>query len=217
MGRELAAFAERHPRSRALHERARTVAPRRRPDELDGQVGGAASRSSSTRPRAPTSRTSTGHEYVDFCLGDTGAMAGHGPEATVRAVERQLRPRDHPHAPDRGRDRRGRRAPPPVRRSATGSSPSPRPTRTGSPSASRREITGPTEGRRPRPQLPRLRGRDVRVAHARRASRGPARERRPARGSRRSPRASSPFNDLDGAGARAGPWRRRRARCSSPR
>ena len=24
-----------------------------------------------------------GHEYVDFCLGDTGAMAGHGPDATV--------------------------------------------------------------------------------------------------------------------------------------
>jgi glutamate-1-semialdehyde 2,1-aminomutase len=32
-----------------------------------------------------------GHEYVDFCLGDTGAMAGHGPEPTVRAIERQLR------------------------------------------------------------------------------------------------------------------------------
>jgi glutamate-1-semialdehyde 2,1-aminomutase len=32
-----------------------------------------------------------GHEYVDLCLGDTGAMAGHGPDATVRAVERQLR------------------------------------------------------------------------------------------------------------------------------
>ncbi len=32
-----------------------------------------------------------GHEYVDFCLGDTGAMAGHGPEATIRAVERQMR------------------------------------------------------------------------------------------------------------------------------
>ena len=27
-----------------------------------------------------------GHEYVDFCLGDTGAMTGHSPEATVRAV-----------------------------------------------------------------------------------------------------------------------------------
>ena len=32
-----------------------------------------------------------GHEYVDFCLGDTGAMAGHGADATIRAVEAQLR------------------------------------------------------------------------------------------------------------------------------
>ena len=24
-----------------------------------------------------------GHDYVDFCLGDTGAMTGHAPEATV--------------------------------------------------------------------------------------------------------------------------------------
>jgi glutamate-1-semialdehyde aminotransferase len=32
-----------------------------------------------------------GHEYVDFCLGDTGAMAGHGAASTVAAVERQLR------------------------------------------------------------------------------------------------------------------------------
>jgi len=28
-------------------------------------------------------------EYVDFCLGDTGAMAGHSPEPTVRAVAAQ--------------------------------------------------------------------------------------------------------------------------------
>jgi glutamate-1-semialdehyde 2,1-aminomutase len=27
-----------------------------------------------------------GHEYADFCLGDTGAMAGHSPEPTVRAI-----------------------------------------------------------------------------------------------------------------------------------
>jgi glutamate-1-semialdehyde 2,1-aminomutase len=32
-----------------------------------------------------------GHEYVDFCLGDTGAMAGHGAAATIRALEVQLR------------------------------------------------------------------------------------------------------------------------------
>jgi glutamate-1-semialdehyde aminotransferase len=32
-----------------------------------------------------------GHDYVDLCLGDTGAMAGHGPAPTIAAVERQLR------------------------------------------------------------------------------------------------------------------------------
>ncbi len=32
-----------------------------------------------------------GHEYVDFCLGDTGAMTGHSPEPTVRAIAEQAR------------------------------------------------------------------------------------------------------------------------------
>jgi glutamate-1-semialdehyde 2,1-aminomutase len=31
-----------------------------------------------------------GHEYVDLCLGDTGAMPGHGPPAVVEAVRAQL-------------------------------------------------------------------------------------------------------------------------------
>jgi len=31
-----------------------------------------------------------GNELVDFCLGDTGAMAGHSPAATVAAVQRRL-------------------------------------------------------------------------------------------------------------------------------
>ena len=31
-----------------------------------------------------------GHEYVDFCLGDTGAMTGHSPEPTVRAVRERV-------------------------------------------------------------------------------------------------------------------------------
>jgi glutamate-1-semialdehyde 2,1-aminomutase len=31
-----------------------------------------------------------GHRYIDFALGDTGAMAGHSPEPTVRAVHRRL-------------------------------------------------------------------------------------------------------------------------------
>jgi glutamate-1-semialdehyde 2,1-aminomutase len=32
-----------------------------------------------------------GHRYIDFCLGDTGAMTGHSPSATVKAVEEQSR------------------------------------------------------------------------------------------------------------------------------
>jgi glutamate-1-semialdehyde 2,1-aminomutase len=32
-----------------------------------------------------------GHRYVDLCLGDTGAMTGHSPSATVTAVEQQAR------------------------------------------------------------------------------------------------------------------------------
>jgi glutamate-1-semialdehyde 2,1-aminomutase len=31
-----------------------------------------------------------GHTYVDFCLGDTGAMFGHSPKATVNAAVRQI-------------------------------------------------------------------------------------------------------------------------------
>jgi glutamate-1-semialdehyde 2,1-aminomutase len=32
-----------------------------------------------------------GRRYVDFCLGDTGAMCGHTPEPVLRAAERQLK------------------------------------------------------------------------------------------------------------------------------
>jgi glutamate-1-semialdehyde 2,1-aminomutase len=31
-----------------------------------------------------------GHEYIDFCLGDTGAMTGHSPAATVQAIQDQI-------------------------------------------------------------------------------------------------------------------------------
>src|ERR1700733_11703771 len=32
-----------------------------------------------------------GNRYIDFCLGDTGAMTGHSPFATVKAIEDQAR------------------------------------------------------------------------------------------------------------------------------
>jgi glutamate-1-semialdehyde 2,1-aminomutase len=31
-----------------------------------------------------------GHDYIDFCLGDTGSMTGHSPTATVAAVKAQI-------------------------------------------------------------------------------------------------------------------------------
>ena len=35
-------------------------------------------------------RVVDGHELIDFALGDTGAMAGHSPTATVEAIERRV-------------------------------------------------------------------------------------------------------------------------------
>ena len=32
-----------------------------------------------------------GHEYIDLCLGDTGAMTGHSPEAVTHALSKRLR------------------------------------------------------------------------------------------------------------------------------
>ena len=31
-----------------------------------------------------------GNDYIDFCLGDTGAMTGHSPDATVQAIQNQI-------------------------------------------------------------------------------------------------------------------------------
>ena len=31
-----------------------------------------------------------GHDYIDFCLGDTGAMTGHSPDATLQAIQDQM-------------------------------------------------------------------------------------------------------------------------------
>ena len=31
-----------------------------------------------------------GNTYVDFCLGDTGSMTGHSPDATVAAIREQV-------------------------------------------------------------------------------------------------------------------------------
>ena len=88
--RELATFAERHPRTRSLHERARESL-------LDGVPMNWMIKWAGPYPLFLESASGAhatcadGHDYVDLCLGDTGAMAGHGPAPVIDAVERQLR------------------------------------------------------------------------------------------------------------------------------
>jgi glutamate-1-semialdehyde aminotransferase len=88
--RELATFAERHPRTRSLHERARKSL-------LDGVPMNWMVKWAGPFPLFLDSAAGAhatcadGHDYVDLCLGDTGAMAGHGAAPVIAAVERQLR------------------------------------------------------------------------------------------------------------------------------
>src|SRR5687767_5572424 len=83
-------FAQAHPRSGELHERAKVSL-------VDGVPMNWMSEWASPFPlfvdtaRGASFRCVDGHDYVDFCLGDTGAMAGHGPAPTIAAVERQMR------------------------------------------------------------------------------------------------------------------------------
>jgi glutamate-1-semialdehyde 2,1-aminomutase len=90
MGREEAAFVDRHPRARALHERARGSLLAGVPMNWMVRWAGAFPLYVETAAGAHFTDVD-GHDYIDFCLGDTGAMAGHGPAPTIAAVERQLR------------------------------------------------------------------------------------------------------------------------------
>jgi len=86
--REEARFVETHPRSRELAERARSTLfegvpmlwMRKWPGGFPVYVREA---------KGARFVDVDGHEYVDFCLGDTGAMTGHAPEATLKAVTDQ--------------------------------------------------------------------------------------------------------------------------------
>jgi glutamate-1-semialdehyde 2,1-aminomutase len=89
LARETAESAARNPRSQAAYQRAEHLFGRvpmtwmnksagAFPLYLDGARGARVS-------------DIDGHEYVDFCLGDTGAMAGHSPEVVAEAVEQRYR------------------------------------------------------------------------------------------------------------------------------
>ena len=87
--RELQSFVETHPRSRALSERASSSLLAGVPMQWMLRWAGGfpvyAEQAWDAR-----FRDVDGIEYVDFCLGDTGAMTGHSPPAVVEAVVEQL-------------------------------------------------------------------------------------------------------------------------------
>jgi glutamate-1-semialdehyde 2,1-aminomutase len=88
MDREERRFVEAHPRSAALFDRAR-----------HSLLGGVPMNWMSKWPSQfpPFVATAAGghfqcvdgHDYVDLCLGDTGAMTGHAPPQTVEAIAAQ--------------------------------------------------------------------------------------------------------------------------------
>jgi glutamate-1-semialdehyde 2,1-aminomutase len=90
MERELERFRAEHPRSAELSERARRSLLGGVPMHWMVRWAGGFP-VFATEARGARFRDVDGREYVDFCLGDTGAMTGHSPPPTVRAVEEQAR------------------------------------------------------------------------------------------------------------------------------
>jgi len=86
--RELHSFAATHPKSRALSERARSSllggVPMHWMLRWAGGFPVFAEKAWDAR-----FRDVDGLEYVDLCLGDTGAMTGHSPEPVVQVVAEQ--------------------------------------------------------------------------------------------------------------------------------
>jgi glutamate-1-semialdehyde 2,1-aminomutase len=88
MDREVRRFVETHSRSGELFERAKRSmlagVPMPWMTEWAGPYPVFTAEASGAR-----FTDVDGHECVDFCLGDTGAMTGHGPKPTVEAVASQ--------------------------------------------------------------------------------------------------------------------------------
>ena len=90
MQREQKRFVDERPKSKALFERARKSLVAGVP--MNWMVKWAGAFPPFVREAQGAHFFDVdGHRYIDFCLGDTGAMTGHSPHATVKAVEEQAR------------------------------------------------------------------------------------------------------------------------------
>jgi glutamate-1-semialdehyde 2,1-aminomutase len=85
--RERERFEQDHPRSRKLHEEARSSLLAGVPMPWMAMWAGGFP-PYLDRAQGATVVDVDGNEYADFCLGDTGAMAGHSPEPAMRALSR---------------------------------------------------------------------------------------------------------------------------------
>lgn len=85
---ERALHVQRSPRSKALYEQADHLFGRVPMTWMNKWAGGHPIYLATARGNRITDVD--GCEYVDFALGDTGAMAGHSPEATVKAVQQRI-------------------------------------------------------------------------------------------------------------------------------
>jgi len=89
MEREHRLFAQRNPRSFEFYQRAKNSLLAGVPMHwMTRWPGGFPI--FVAEARGATFRDVDGHEYIDLCLGDTGAMTGHSPEAALPSIVAQL-------------------------------------------------------------------------------------------------------------------------------
>ncbi|OIJ65274.1 aspartate aminotransferase family protein [Streptomyces mangrovisoli] len=88
MARESAEAERLNPRSKAAYERAEHLFGRVPMTWMNKNAGAFPRYLDSARGARVTDVD--GHEYIDFCLGDTGAMAGHSPAVVGEAVRHRF-------------------------------------------------------------------------------------------------------------------------------
>jgi glutamate-1-semialdehyde 2,1-aminomutase len=86
--REMAVFARENPKSAAAYEGAAHLFGKVPMTWMNKKAGGFPVYLDSARGNQV--RDIDGHDYLDFALGDTGAMGGHSPAAVVDAVVRRI-------------------------------------------------------------------------------------------------------------------------------
>ena len=87
--KELALFVEKHPESKKLHKKEAGPMMNGVPMSWMKKWPGPYPVYVASAKGAHFSDVD-GNDYVDFCLGDTGAMVGHSPDASIKAIKTQL-------------------------------------------------------------------------------------------------------------------------------